>query len=651
MVILYNQIKFHAGYSARCAVEGIWNFPRLHMPLQVKIPDTNYWKEQIKCQYACPVRTDARGYVRACADGDFEKAYLIARAPNPLASTCGRVCGAPCEAACRRGSVDKSISIRALKRTAVENAESVQGTLELIQKIQGSLRERVCADVDDMGTMLDGIADGKVRKAEGKSVGIIGSGPAGLSAAHDLALLGFSPVIYEAESLPAGMLFFGVPAYRLPRELLWAEIDVIKSLGVEIVTNCTVGRDVSLAELRRRHDAVVIAVGFKKSRTIPVPGHDAHGVFGGVDFLRAVAFDQPRHIGKNVVVLGGGNVAYDVARSALRQQQVDIAEAAFHDREGVKVTLCCIEKLEEMLADEIEILEGEEEGIRRLNGYGPQKILTDECNRVKGVLFHKVISIFDENNRFNPRYDANDTVTLEADTVLFAIGQRSDITFIDSERDGIAIDDRGMIKCNPSTLMTTAENVFVAGDLAHGAKLLIDAVASGKKAARAIYEKFTGRSLKTTTIGFHAPIANYGREFGYEKIPRQKGGAEDVRARISSFQEIVEKGFTPDQARREGSRCFDCGVNTIFDGNRCILCGGCADVCPELCLKLVPVSALDGGKDFDELVGLTMRGNNTDEMSAIIMDNERCIRCALCAVRCPTDAITMERFSFKECLP
>ncbi len=620
------------------------------MPLKIRIPDENYWKEQIKCQYACPVHTDARGYVRAIADGDFKKAYLIARAPNPLASICGRVCGAPCEAACRRASVDKSIAIRTLKRAAIENAEEYKTPSELIQRIKNRLHERVCVDVDDMGTLLTDIEEGRIKKVEGKSVGIIGSGPAGLAAAHDLALLGFSPVIYEAESLPAGMLFFGVPAYRLPREILWAEIDFIKSLGVEIITNCTVGKDVTLDELRRRHEAVIIAVGFKKSRTIPIPGHDAQGVIGGVEFLKDVAFDIPRQIGKNVVVLGGGNVAYDVARSALRQQQVDIAEAVLHERKDVKVTLCCIEKEEEMLADEIEILEGEEEGINRLNGYGPQRILTDEHNRVTGVLFHKVISIFDEQKRFNPKYDPADTVTLEADTVMFAIGQRADISFISSQQHGIEINDRGVITCDKNTLMTTAENVFLAGDLAHGARLLIDAVASGKKAARSVYAKFTGKSLNPKTADSHAPIKNYSREFGYERIPRQVGEVRDVQERISSFDAIIEKGFTPKQARVEGSRCFDCGVNTIFDGNRCILCGGCVDVCPELCLKLVAVSDLQGGKDFDDLVSINMREKKAGEMSAIIMDNERCIRCGLCALRCPTEAITMERFSFKECL-
>lgn len=617
------------------------------MKLKVNIPEPEYWKAQIKCQYACPVRTDARGYVRACAEGDFEKAYLIARAPNPLASTCGRVCGAPCETDCRRGDVDKPISIRALKRVAVENVDYTNKPLELIKKIQASLAKTVCADVDDAAVMMDQMEKGTISKATGKTVGIIGSGPAGLSAAHDLALLGIHSTIYEAESVPAGMLFFGVPAYRLPRELLWAEIDVIKTLGVDIVLNCQVGKDITLAELRKKHDAVVLAVGYKKSRFIPLPGSHAKGVIGGVDFLIDVAFDRERNIGKNIVVLGGGNVAYDVARSALRQQQVDIAQAAKREGDNLNVTLCCIEELKDMLADEVEILEGEEEGVNRVNGYGPQKILVDENDHVTGVLFHKVKSIFDENKRFNPQYDPTDEKIIEADTVMFAIGQQTDFSMI-SESDGIEYTERGMIKYNPESYETTAENVYIAGDIQHGPKLIINAIASGKFAARAIYQKLTGKTLKTDLLEMHTTIDHYERELGYEKISRQHSELAAAEERKKSLHLIVEQGLTNEEAMVEGSRCFDCGVNTIFDGNRCILCGGCADVCPELCLKLVPITELEGDKKFDELISINKTGKDSDVLSAIIMDNERCIRCALCAIRCPVDAISMERFSFKE---
>ncbi|MBF0542115.1 MAG: FAD-dependent oxidoreductase [Nitrospirae bacterium] len=616
-------------------------------PLKVQVPDVDYWKKQIKCQDACPVHTDARGYVRALAQGNFEQAYLIARAPNPLASICGRVCGAPCEAACRRGTLDQSISIRALKRSAIEIGRGDLKAIEVVDKIRDNLSQRDCSDIEDLGNMLMGLDTGKIKKIEGKTVGIIGSGPAGLAVAHDLAILGAKVTIYEMEPVPAGMLYLGIPAYRLPRELILAEVEVIKTLGVEIKTNCTIGRDVTLQELRDRHDIVVIAVGMKSSRSLPLPGADAKGVIGGVEFLRDVALNLPHGIGRKVVVLGGGNVAYDVARTALRRQQIDIVGTAYRMVKDVHVTLCCIEKYEQMLADEIEILEGEEEGVHRQNGYGPQEILT-ENGKVKGVLFHKIISIFDENGRFNPKYDPNDKIILEADTVMWAVGQKSNLTFIDPEKDGIQLDPRGVLVCDKETLESTAKNVYVAGDLAHGARLMIDAIASGKKAARSIYKRLTGEEIKYNLDCNHSKEEGYGRELGYERIMRSALDAVPVRDRITAVDRIVEMGFTKGQAKIEGSRCFDCSVNTVFNGEYCVLCGGCADVCPELCLKLVPVSELNGDKSFDQLTNIMKDKKQTDVLTAIIKDEERCIRCGLCATRCPANAITMERFTFKE---
>lgn len=620
------------------------------MKLSVEIPDTQYWKDQIKCQSACPVHTDARGYVRAIAQGNFEEAYLIARAPNPLASICGRVCGAPCEAACRRGNIDQSISIRALKRSASEEGFSPEfkDPLSLIRRIRETLQERLCSGAEDLGSLFEGMGKWERQKVKGVSVGVIGSGPAGLAAAHDLALMGFSIVIYEMESVPAGMLYLGVPAYRLPREIIEAEVDLIKALGVEIQTNCTVGKDISLEELRKSHQAVVIAAGYKKSRKVPIPGNDAEGVFGGVEFLRQVALKEPHRIGKRVVVIGGGNVAYDVARSALRRQQMDILGTLRREGTEVEAILCCLEPRDQMLADELEILEGEEEGVNRVNGYGPQRILTED-GKVKSVVFHKVISIFDKNNCFNPKFDPAQELVIEADTVLMAIGQSPDISFVHPEKHGIKINERGQIVCDPKTQETTADGIFLAGDLAHGPKLMIDAIASGKRVARRIYEKLTGEKLDFETAELHSPIEQYGREMGYEKLKRQALATVPIEQRITDTHVLVEQGFSCSQARIEGSRCLDCGVNTVFDGNRCILCGACADVCPELCLKLVPLSELLGSKDFDELTNIVKEQKRTNELSAIIKDEERCIRCALCALRCPADAITMERYSFKEC--
>ncbi|MFQ5695900.1 MAG: FAD-dependent oxidoreductase, partial [Terriglobia bacterium] len=285
-------------------------------PYRVRLADSDYWREQIKCQSACPVHTDARGYVRAIAEGDYERAYLIARGPNPLASLCGRICGAPCEAACRRGAIDEPISIRALKRFACERF-GVEARPDPARDHFPYLRQqaapRICEEIDELRHLLAFLADADFPQPTGERVAIIGSGPAGLAAGHDLALMGFRPTILEMEPRPAGMLFTGVPGYRLPAELIRAEVAVIEALGVEFRCNTQVGKDVGFDELRRDFAAVIIACGAKHSRKLPIPGTEAIGVMGGVDFLRDVALGKTVNLGQRVIVIGGGNVAYDVA--------------------------------------------------------------------------------------------------------------------------------------------------------------------------------------------------------------------------------------------------------------------------------------------------------------------------------------------------
>lgn len=624
------------------------------MTFPVEVPDREYWRRQVRCQYACPVRTDARGYVRAIADGNDELAYLIARGPNPLASICGCVCGAPCESACRRGEIDKPVAIRALKgyvcgRFGPESRPD--GGKSLVEFLKDAARRhgpRSCQGREDLLGLLQSLLAGKVARVSGKSAGVVGSGPAGLAAAHDLALLGFRVTIYEMEPVLAGMLALGIPEYRLPRDLIRAEVEVITSLGVEAITGCTIGRDVTLQELRARHDAVIIAVGAKRSRSLPIPGVDAGGVLGGVEFLRDVALGRPPPLGERVVVIGGGNVAYDVSRTVVRQTSLDVSRTALRAA-GVRATyLCSLESLEEMPADDVEIIEGEEEGIIRRNGVGPKEILVDGDGRVRGVLFQKCLRVFDGDGRFRPQFDPLDTTTVACDTVIVSIGQRSDVSFVDSERGGIELTAAGGIRCDPETGATSAPDVFVAGDLAHGPKLLIHAVASGKAVARTVYARVTGRQLRTEDTELHFPLRDYRREAGYESLPRQKLRTLAPEMRLGSQSAVVEVGLTPEEARREASRCLDCGVNTIFDGQVCILCGGCVDVCPEMCLRIVSLERLEAAVPLGPLVD---GGEDPREgASAIIKDEARCIRCALCAERCPSGAITMERLLFEEAL-
>jgi formate dehydrogenase beta subunit len=467
----------------------------------VQLPDEGYWRSQIKCQAACPVHTDARGYVRAIAEGNEELGYLIARGPNPLASICGRVCGAPCESACRRGEYDEPVSIRRLKNYVCEqfgpeSGEKGGGNLiEFLKEVAKKWGPRECQDQEELLPLLQSLTLKEVKPVQGKRIGIIGSGPAGLAAAHDLALLGFEVTIYEMESALAGMLMYGIPEYRLPRRVIQAEIDVILALGVKAVTNCCVGRDISFPELRNRHDAVVIAAGAKRSRKLPIPGADAEGVLGGVEFLHDVAAGKPPRLGGKVVVIGGGNVAYDVGRTVLRQISMDAARTAKRSAGVGEVYLCSLESLEEMPADDVEIIEGDEEGIIRRNSLGPAEIVKDENGRVRAVRFKRCLRVFDENKKFSPMFDEKDITEIACDTVLIAIGQMFDLSFLDAERDGIELKPNGAIACDPVHGTTSAPDVYVAGDLAYGTKLLIHAVASGKAVARKIYEQFSGKSI------------------------------------------------------------------------------------------------------------------------------------------------------------
>ncbi len=630
--------------------------------LNVEIPSDDYWLRQIKCQAACPVNTDARGYVRAIAASDFSAAYLTARAPNPLASICARVCGAPCESACRRGDIDEPVAIRALKRFVTErHGPEAWGTgaadpLDALSRTLAHAPDRECTAAEELSALpkTAGIADPVTRT--GPKVAIIGSGPAGLAAAHDLALQGYRPTIFEMEPVPAGMLAVGIPEYRLPRDVIRGEVDVIRALGVEFVCDTQVGVDITLAEIRAQFAATLIAVGAKRSRMVSIPGSEGPGVFGGVEFLRDVALRDHgedstlRHLGRRVVVIGGGNVAFDVSRTVIRQVSYDISRSVLRQRteRGASVEsvhLCCLESIDDMPADDVEILEGHEEGVMLRASLGPVSIDRNDDGSVRSVTFQKCLRVLDDQGRFAPQFDADDKTVIEADSVIWSVGQVPDLSFIDPDGD-VRVTERGLIECDPDILTTTARDVFVAGDVAYGTKLLIDAVASGKSCARHIVEHLQGAPLVAATTHKHVEIPNFKREASYEKLPRTEIPAAPVEERRASQTASVESGFGVKEAVREASRCLDCGVNTIFDSEKCILCGGCADICPETCLELVSADRLVG----DPEVAATLRAHfgpaELAEMSAIVKDEDACIRCGLCAVRCPTGAITMERLTF-----
>jgi ferredoxin len=365
-----------------------------------------------------------------------------------------------------------------------------------------------------------------------------------------------------------------------------------------------------------------------------------------VDLLRAVSLGEPIQAGHDVVVIGGGNVAYDVARSVLRQIAYDTARTAARLPGTANVRLVSLEGLEEMPADTVEILEGDEEGVERLNGWGPVAIERDANGAVTGVRFRKCLRVYDERRRFSPVYDDSDQIMLECDSVMLAVGQSPQLGFLSDGGEDVEQFRPGWPTTDPKTLATTANGVFVAGDLAHGTRLLIDAVASGKAAARSAYQFLTGNSLSAHAVTAHLTQDRYRREPGYESIRRVPVPLAHPAERLHHPDGLVELGYTAEQAMREASRCLDCGVTPVFDGVRCVLCGGCADVCPTLCLKLVPLSDIVQTEEMRAVIEGSLGEQDLSLHSAILKDEDRCIRCAACAMRCPVDAISMERVSF-----
>lgn len=628
--------------------------------LQAEVPGDGYHRALISCQAACPVHTDARGYVRAIAEGRFDEAYLIARGPNPFASVCGRICGAPCEAACRRGRIprtdddgrfvglDRPIAIRALKRFVCERAGvEARPPQAVLEQVRDHV-PRTCGDAEEMAALLRAFLSGGFEPAGGERVAVIGAGPAGLSAAHDLALMGFAPVVFETEPVAAGMLALGVPEYRLPRELIRREVAVIEALGVEIRCGVTIGRELSFAALRRDHAAVLIAVGAKRPRGLGLPGERGPRVYGGVDFLRAAALGEPMDLGAEVMVIGGGNVAYDVARTVVRQAAYDAARTAARLPGSRTVRLASLETLEEMPADTVEIREGDEEGIERLNGWGPVEIHRDGEGRITAVELQRCLRVYDDERRFAPVFDDGDRRTIPCDTVLLATGQAPDLAFLDEGGEDVEQFRLGWPTVDANTLATTGDGVFVAGDLAHGTRLLIDAVASGKRAARSIYRHVTGRDVTMEALEAHLVLPAYQRERGYEELRRIEIPTRDPAERLADPAAQVEMGYRENEARCEASRCLDCGITPVFDGTRCVLCGGCADVCPTTCLKLVSLAELESTDELRAAIDAVFgQEAPAAEHSAILKDEDRCIRCGLCAIRCPVEAIAMERVQFQ----
>jgi NADPH-dependent glutamate synthase beta subunit-like oxidoreductase len=492
--------------------------------------------------------------------------------------------------------------------------------------------------------------------------------------------MGFSPTVFEAHNLAGGMLVLGVPEYRLPREIIRAEIAAIESLGVEIRLNSRLGRDFAFSDLKKQgFEAVFLGIGAHKSRELAIEGVQLDGVLRAIDFLLNVNLGYRVSLGRKVVVIGGGNVAFDVARSVVRQTEkfagmneaelrealhqaasaleeltarepeapdevrlaLDVAREAI--RKGVpEVHMYCLESLDEIPAAREEIEEAEKEGIRLHTRFGPKRIVGSD-GKVGGIELIKASRVFDENRRFSPIFIEGSEETVDCDTVVLAIGQSADLAWIRPE-DNLKVTPRGALQTDAATLATSRPDVFAGGDVAFGPRIIITAVAEGKRAAKSIATFLTGRAPaepQQARVTVYNTL-QYRMKPDYEKLARRPPPTLPLDRRIGIAE--VEEDYPEPEARQQADRCLKCHVGPVFNGDECILCGGCADVCPEYCLRLVDVANLRGDEKLQAaFLARYGRVPGPGEEGAIIKDETRCIRCGLCAVRCPTGAITMER--------
>ena len=488
------------------------------------------------CKVNCPAHIAVQGYIKLAALGKYKEALELIRKENPLPAVCGRICNRRCEFECTRGDIDQPIAIDEIKKF-IADQELNPATRFIPQKMHDY----------------------------GKKIAIIGSGPAGISCAYYLAIDGYDITVFEKESRLGGMLTLGIPSFRLEKNVIEAEIDILKEMGVKFKTGVEVGKDVSIPELRTEgFEAFYIAIGAQGGRNLGLDGENAQGVISGVDFLKKINLGESADISGKVVVIGGGNVAVDVARAAVRTDAASVA-------------MYCLESVSEMPASADEIEEATEEGITIHNGWGPKRIIVSD-GRVKGVEFKKCTAVFDANGRFAPIYDENETITVEADCVLVSIGQS---IVWGNLLVGLSVDlnGNGTARADELTYQTREADVFAGGDVCTGPKFAIDAIAAGKQAAISLHRKvWPGQSL---TIGRDRRVYKMLDKGDvvvedYDHTPRQKPKRTPGDAKENFRDQRCT--FTEEQIKKETERCLGCGVS-IVDQNVCLGCGVCTTKC------------------------------------------------------------------------
>ena len=537
-----------------CTKDGYIEYPRQELPDEVKwgpekwaidYRDKNrincYDTGTAPCKTACPAHIAVQGYLKLAAQGKYREALQLIKRENPFPAVCGRICNRRCEDACTRGTVDQAVAIDEVKRFIAQqdlDAETRFVPEKVIPKVDGEFSEKIA---------------------------VIGGGPAGLSCAYYLAEKGYRPTVFEKESRPGGMLMNAIPSFRLEKDVVEAEIDVLRQLGVEFRCGVEVGRDVTIPQLREQgYRGFYLAVGLQHGGALAIPGSDAANVRAGVDFMRDVNLREEKSLSGRVVVIGGGNIAADVARTAVRCG-------------AEKVTLYCLEGYDEMPMGEEDRSECEREGVEIYAGFGPKEIAVED-GRAVSIAFVKCLRVKDENGRFAPVYDESTVQVTPCGTVLYCIGQKPDWGTLLTGT-AVELDGRGLVQADPVTYQTAEKDIFAGGDVYTGQKFAIDAIAAGKEGAVSLHRYVQGATL---TIGRNR------RQFieldkknaliavdSYDSTPRQRIGYNDALRRTFKDERVA---FTEEQVRAETARCLGCGAS-IVDPNKCIGCGVCTTKC------------------------------------------------------------------------
>lgn len=497
------------------------------------------------CKTECPAHIAIQGYIKLASQGKYKEALELIKHENPFPAVCGRICPRKCESACTRGDIDDPIAIDEIKKFIADQ---------------------------DLNTENRYVP--KIKHDYNKKIAVVGAGPAGLSCAFYLATEGYKVTVFEKQKVLGGMLTLGIPSFRLEKNVVNAEIDVLRELGVEFKSGVEVGKDITLNELRADgYEAFYLAIGAQAGRKIGIEGEESEGVITGVDFLRSVNLGEDVNLKGNVVVIGGGNVAIDVARTATRVG-------------GESVNIFCLESLEEMPALDEEIEETLSEGITINNSWGPKRIISKN-GHVTGIEFKKCISVFDENNRFNPKYDEDNTMIIKADTILLSVGQS---IFWGNllNNSNIELNRNNTIKGDSFTYQTGEKDVFAGGDAFTGPRFAIDAIAAGKEGAISIHRYVhPGQSL---VIGrdrkeYHSIDKENIELEGYDRLPRQKANHVDAEKSKETFKDL-RGTFTEEQIKKETERCLSCGA-TVVDEFLCVGCGACTTKCKFDAISLV----------------------------------------------------------------